>query len=104
MKFLTTLGEEGNECKLLHHEISCSIYKKNRLIQSFKTAFKIQLMTCVIPSLITQAKKLRKQPLRTLKKILIKFIRALLFNAFVTATPSFLACQFLPYGGIFKCD
>jgi len=31
-------------------------------------------------------------------------LRAVLFYAFVTATPSFLACQFLPYGGIFKVD
>ena len=52
MKFMTTLGREGNECRLLHQG-SCWKYKKSRISKSLITALKIQFVALVIPALIS---------------------------------------------------
>ena len=100
MPAIMTNGREKYICRNVYHPgKTCSAYWVDKVIRATKNCIKITLVASLIPQIIKKRKHLFQSRdiriiIRTLKLILIRYIRATLFLVLGTSVPFMLVCAF----------
>ena len=98
LRFILSKGSEPMLCtKTMHRGLSCNQYAINKLKFSLSAAIKIQLVACLLPLLVMRSKKLKTDFRKTMRSILIKFLRAVLFVTLGGGLPFIMNCRLSPY-------
>ncbi|CDW84220.1 UNKNOWN [Stylonychia lemnae] len=93
--FLDLIASKGQtllDCTNVHPDQTCLQYDWLKLRQIGGTALKIYVVIHIIPTIIFKHKQLRKDPIPTLKRMLINYIRSVLFLTLACALPPILQC------------
>ena len=100
MPTIMTVGRQKYSCRDIYHPgKTCSAYWVDKIIRCTLNCIKLTLISSLVPQIIKKRKQLFLSRdinviMRTLKKILIRYIRAISFLVLGTSLPFITSCLF----------